>query len=154
MISKAHKHMDLLLNKISKSFNVMLLKEVKEGNKKYDFYFPTMPPIVIEVDGNNHNLKKADGYFFKTDKSLINYKLNDLERNRFNRMGRIILYRFSDKEFPSLSELLDIFGDTTINILRKGIDENNAYAKAIIRNREYYKRRKDKIRELSEKIKK
>ena len=148
MVSKAHKHMELILNKISKKFNIMLLKEVKEGNKRYDFYFPTKPPIVIEVDGENHNAKKADGFFFKNDLSLINYKLNDLERERFNRIGRIILFRFTDKEFPTLSEFFDKIGDETINLLKEGIDENNAYAKTIIKNREYNQRRKEKNREF------
>lgn len=154
MISKAHKHMEIILNKISKSFDVMLLKEVKEGSKRYDFYFPTNPPIVIEVDGDNHNLKKADGFFFKTDKSLLNYKLNDMERERFKRLGKIILFRFTDKEFPSLSEFMEIIGEETINLLKKGIDENNAYAKTIIKNREYANRRKEQIREFKKRIKK
>jgi hypothetical protein len=154
MISKAHKHMHIILKKISKMFNVELLTEVKEGSKRYDFYFPTNPPIVIEVDGDNHQLKKADGFFFKSDESLIKYKLNDLERERFKRLGKIILFRFSDKEFPSISEILDILGDQNIEILKKGIDKRNAYAKSIIKNREYSERRKEQIRKLSEKFKK
>lgn len=136
MLSKAHLHMKKQLSKISKSFKTTLLCEVKEGNKRYDFYFPTKTPIVIEVDGTNHQQTKADGFFFKTDIQLLKYIRNDLERDRLNRKGKIILFRFTDKEFPSVSEILEILGDRCIQLLNEGDDINNAFYKNERRNKQ------------------
>lgn len=153
MLSKAHIHMSKQLKKIANSFKIILLTEVKEGNKKYDFYFPSSPPIVIEVDGNNHNQTKADGFFFKTSEALSRYKQNDEERNFYHRLGKIILFRFTDKDFPNVSELLEIFGAEVIEILKNGEDKRNAYYKAIEYNKEQDRRRKEKAKEYREQLK-
>ena len=58
MLSKAHIHMKRILESISKIYKVVLLEEVKEGSKRYDFYFPTSPPICIEIDGKKKYLIK------------------------------------------------------------------------------------------------
>jgi len=98
--------MKRILESISRIYKVVLLEEVKEGSKRYDFYFPTTPPICIEIDGTNHNLNKADGHFFKTAESLRNYKKNDEERELFHKLGRIVLLRFNTDYFPSLDEFI------------------------------------------------
>lgn len=153
MLSKAHIHMSKQLKKIASSFKITLLTEVKEGNKRYDFYFPSSPPVVIEVDGNNHGQTKADGFFFKTSESLSRYKQNDEERNFYHRLGKIILFRFTDEEFPTISELLDIFGENVITILKNGEDKNNANYKAIKYNQEQDRRRKEKAKEYRKQFK-
>lgn len=153
MLSKAHLHMKKKIKEICKKFNITLLTEVREGEKRYDFYIPTKPPIVIEVDGINHQLKKADGFFFKTEEQLLRYKSNDYERNRLHNIGRIILFRFSDKEFPNIVEILNKFGDDVIEILKKGADPENAHFKTIIKNQEFNRRRKEQIREMRKKAK-
>lgn len=153
MLSKAHKHMHTQLKKISNSFHIPLLTEVKEGSKRYDFYFPSSPPCCIEVDGTNHNQEKADGYFFKTGEQLSKYKQNDMERNYKHKIGRIVLFRFSDKEFPSVSELLDIFGEDVIEILKNGADERNAHYRAIKyveKQKEFRKKQAKIFREQTE----
>lgn len=139
MLSKAHIHMRGKLRTICNKFNVELLEEVKSGDKRYDFYIPTFPPVVIEVDGTNHNLNKADGFFFKDSIQLAKYKKNDLERNKLNKKGSIVLYRFTDKEFPSIVELLDIID---IELLKKGDNEKDAFLKDV-RYAEELKRRRN-----------
>ena len=154
MLSKAQIHMSKLLKKISKSYNVELIEELVEGNKRYDFYFTSFPPIVIEVDGMNHHFSKADGFFFKTTEQLLKYKKNDAERELFNTLGKIKLIRFSDQDFPSLSELLDIFEQTGIlEILEKGNDEDNANYQRIKYAEEQNRRRREQNKEFRKKLK-
>lgn len=154
MLSKAQIHMSKLLKKISKSYNVELIEELVEGNKRYDFYFTSSPPIVIECDGNQHTINKADGFFFKTTEQLLKYKKNDAERELFNTLGKIKLIRFSDQDFPSLSELLDIFEQTGIlEILEKGNDEDNANYQRIKYAEEQNRRRREQNKEFRKKLK-
>lgn len=154
MLSKAQIHMSKLLKKISKSYNVELIEELVEGNKRYDFYFTSFPPICIEVDGNQHAISKADGFFFKTTEQLLKYKKNDAERELFNTLGKIKLIRFSDQDFPSLSELLDIFEQTGIlEILEKGNDEDNANYQRIKYAEEQNRRRREQNKEFRKKLK-
>lgn len=154
MLSKAQIHMSKLLKKISKSYNVELIEELVEGNKRYDFYFTSFPPICIEVDGNQHAINKADGFFFKTTEQLLKYKKNDAERELFNTLGKIKLIRFSDQDFPSLSELLDIFEQAGIlEILEKGNDEDNANYQRIKYAEEQNRRRREQNKEFRKKLK-
>lgn len=154
MLSKAQIHMSKLLKKISKSYDVELIEELVEGNKRYDFYFTSFPPICIEVDGNQHAISKADGFFFKTTEQLLKYKKNDAERELFNTLGKIKLIRFSDQDFPSLSELLDIFEQTGIlEILEKGNDEDNANYQRIKYAEEQNRRRREQNKEFRKKLK-
>jgi hypothetical protein len=115
-----------ILTKICKRFELTLLEEVKDGDKRYDFYLPTLPPIVIEVDGSQHKQTKADGFFFKDDKSLSDYKKNDAERNLLNKLGRIKLYRFTTSDDISLESVLNALDVETLN---GGDDERNIHKK-------------------------
>lgn len=154
MLSKAQIHMSKLLKKISKSYDVELIPELSEGSKRYDFYFTSSPPVVLEIDGNQHAINKADGFFFKTTEQLLKYKKNDAERELFNTLGKIKLIRFSDQDFPSLSELLDIFEQAGIlEILEKGNDEDNANYQRIKYTEEQNRRRREQNKEFRKKLK-
>lgn len=154
MLSKAQIYMGKLLKKISKSYDVELIPELAEGSKRYDFYFTSSPPVVLEIDGNQHAIDKADGFFFKTTEQLLKYKKNDAERELFNTLGKIKLIRFSDQDFPSLSELLDIFEKTGIlEILKKGNDEENAHYQRIKYTEEQNRRRREQNKEFRKKLK-
>lgn len=146
--------MSKLLKKISKSYDVELIPELSEGSKRYDFYFTSSPPVVLEIDGNQHAINKADGFFFKTTEQLLKYKKNDAERELFNTLGKIKLIRFSDQDFPSLSELLDIFEQAGIlEILEKGNDEDNANYQRIKYTEEQNRRRREQNKEFRKKLK-
>lgn len=148
MLSKAHLHMKRILESISKIYKVVLLEEVKEGSKRYDFYFPTSPPICIEIDGTNHNLNKADGHFFKTAESLRNYKKNDEERELFHKLGKIYLLRYDTEYFPSLeSFILELKNHNLEEILIQGEDDNNVYYQRYKRDKEFSEERKRRYKE-------
>ena len=154
MLSKAQIYMEKQLKLISKMYNVPLLTEVKEGSKRYDFYFPTIPPISIEVNGKQHDSNSVDGFFFKNTEQLLKYKRNDLERKNFNLMGKIILIEYTDQEFPTLSEILDKLEEhSAIKVLEQGADKNNAYYSRIIYNQRQSERRKEQNREFRKKLK-
>lgn len=145
----------MILKTISKLFNVPLMEEVKEGSKRYDFYFPTKPPICIEVNGAQHFLNKCDGFFFKDTQSLLNYKRNDLERKIFNKTGAIVLIEFTDEEFPTLIEMIEKLEDAGAEkILKQGVDENNAFYKILRKNKDREEERKRKNREFRKQIQK
>jgi hypothetical protein len=148
MKSKAHSHMEICLKSICKSFNLPLLCEHKDGDKRYDFFIPTEPPVVVEVDGTQHFQDKADGFFFKSAESLQKYKQNDAERRLLNKLGKIRLYRFTTEEYPSITELLDIID---LDLLKKGV--SLAYGKKTERNKEISERRKEQSRVAREKAK-
>lgn len=153
MISRGQKHMKQLLSVVSKIYDVPLFEEVKEGNKRYDFYFPTNPPLIIEYNGKQHQYNKIDGFFFKNTESLLKYKRNDLERKVYNKVGNILLLEFEDDEFPSLNEILKIFEDNqAIKILEKGVDTSNAYYCSYKYNRDKEERRKEQAKEFRKKI--
>ena len=154
MLSKSHLHMRKILNVVSKMYNVVFFEEVKEGNKKYDFYFPTSPPFVIEIDGTQHNLNGADGFFFKKTKDLLKYKKNDEERNNFDKLGRIKLLRFTTDDFPTIDEMENIINGNNINeILEGGNDEYNIFYQRFRRNKEQSEERKRINKEYRKKFK-
>jgi hypothetical protein len=148
--SKAQVHMRKCLQKICDAYNITLITELKSGDKRYDFYIPTYPPLVIEINGSQHTATKIDGHFFKTEEQLEKYKTNDFERRREHKLGKINLITFSDREFPSISELID----TLDKYLKNGEDENNANLKRIRNNQERDRRNKEYYRELRERAKK
>lgn len=143
MLSKAHLHMKKILKIISKIYNVVLLEEVREGSKKYDFYFPTSPPICIEVNGEQHYSEKIDGFFFKKTKDLLKYKKNDEERHNFHKLGKICLLNFDTNYFPTVNDLELLFKKNEIDkIMEKGNDEYNVYYQRYKRNQEQSDERK------------
>lgn len=155
MISRGQKHMKQLLSVVSKIYNIPLFEEIKEGNKRYDFYFPTNPPLIFEVNGKQHKYNQADGFFFKTTEALLKYKKNDLERKVYNKTGSILLLEFDDDEFPSLNEILKTLEEhDAIKILEKGVDTYNAYYESYRYNKEQEGRRKEQAREFRKKISK
>ncbi|MGL6132243.1 MAG: hypothetical protein ACRCZ9_11595 [Fusobacteriaceae bacterium] len=105
MLSRAHMYMAKALKKLCEDNSVTLMEEVVNGDMRYDFYIPTSPPVIIEVDGTQHNLRKADGHFFKTGDDLSKYLKNDFERKRSAKHGKVILFNFTTKDFPSVEEL-------------------------------------------------
>ncbi|MGL6099767.1 MAG: hypothetical protein ACRC0G_09090 [Fusobacteriaceae bacterium] len=140
MISKAQLYMSKALRVLCKNYDVELMEEVVDGDMRYDFYIPTNPPILIEVDGVQHNLRKADGHFFKTGDDLENYLKNDFERKRRADHGRVILFNFTTEEFPSVEELEKKLKQHLIG----GNDENDKFLKKLRRTKEYTKFKKNK----------
>ena len=154
MISKAQAFLEKQLKVIEKIYKVPLLTEVKEGNKRYDFYFPTNPPVVVECNGKQHTQDHADGFFFKSSKQLLDYKKNDSERKLFDKIGKIILIEYTDEEFPDIDEIIkDLTERNAIKVLEKGPDENNAYYSRIVYNQKQSERRKEFNREFRKKLK-
>ena len=154
MISKAQAFLEKQLKIIEKIYKVPLLTEVKEGNKRYDFYFPTNPPICFECSGEQHYQNNVDGFFFKSSEQLLKYKKNDSERKYFDKIGKIILIEYTDKEFPDIDEIIkDLTERNAIKVLEKGSDENNAYYSRIVYNQKQSERRKELNREFRKKLK-
>ena len=155
MLSKAHLHMRKLLKDISRYYNVPVFEEVKEGNKKYDFYFPSSPPLCIEVNGEQHFSSKVDGFFFKEAKTLLSYKKNDEERISFHKLGRIFLLSFSTEDFPTFDEFISLLSSTgTEQILKNGVDELNVYYQRYKRDKGKSEERKRTSREYWKNIRK
>lgn len=154
MISKAQAFLEKQLKIIEKIYKVPLLTEVKEGNKRYDFYFPTNPPLIFEVNGSQHTQNYVDGFFFKSSKQLLDYKRNDSERKFFDKIGKIILIEYTDQEFPDIDEIIkDLTKRNAIKVLEKGPDKNNAYYSRIVYNQRQSERRKELNREFRKKLK-
>lgn len=150
MISKAHLHFQNLLKKICKIYNLTLMQELKNGDKKYDFYIPTFPPIVIEVDGVQHFATKTDGFFFKDEESLRKYKSNDREREIEHKLGHIKMFRFKTDQFPTLNELIEHIGE---DLLKGGINDKDFFYKKVAFNKEISERKKIFARDQANKIK-
>ena len=149
MNSKAHLLYKKYLEKICFSYKIPLFKELKSGSKKYDFYIPTLPPIVVEVDGEQHENTKVDKFFFKTLEQLENYRENDNERNFLFNIGKIHLIRIKSNIFFSFSEFIDLLEETkTFELLDKGADKDNAYFRIFERDRKYKNDRRTKNREI------
>lgn len=149
MNSKAHNIYKGYLEKICARYKIPLFKELKSGSKKYDFYIPTSPPIVLEVDGEQHESTKT-GFFFKTLESLQRYRENDRERNFLFNMGKIHLIRIKSTLILSMSEFIDLLEENgTFEILDNGVDVENAHFRTFERDRE----RKEKRRETNRRIK-
>ncbi|MGL5746326.1 MAG: hypothetical protein ACRCXX_14455 [Cetobacterium sp.] len=150
MLSKAHIYLSKALKKLCKIYGVTLLEEVVNGSKRYDFYIPTLPPVVVEMDGVQHKDTKANSFFFKKFEQLQNYKKNDYERKKSARQGKIILFNFTTDEFPSLDELDALLGE----YLNEGENEKDAYLikrktteRAELRKRELNKEQRAKAKE-------
>lgn len=140
MLSKAHVYLGKALQKLCNKYNVTLLEEVVNGDMRYDFYIPTNPPIVIEMDGTQHNLRKADGHFFKTGEALSKYIKNDFERKRSAKHGKIILFNFTTKDFPSVEELEKIIAQH----IGDGNNENDKFLNKLRRTEEFARSKKEK----------
>ncbi|MGL5718396.1 MAG: hypothetical protein ACRCX2_35660 [Paraclostridium sp.] len=143
-VSRAQLHMSKCLNKICKAYGITLIEELTKGDKRYDFYIPTFPPVVIEVDGCQHEATKADGHFFKSSEQLEKYKRNDYERRMEHKLGKIRMYRFTDQDFPSVGELVDLLE----RHLKNGENEEDANLKRIRFNQE----RDRKTREFNKRV--
>lgn len=155
MNSKAHILYKGYLEKVCSRYKIPLFKEVKSGSKKYDFYIPTLPPIVLEVDGEQHESTKINKFFFKDLEALQNYRENDKERNFLFNIGSIHLIRIKSTTLMNLSEFIDLFEETgAFEILEDGVDVNNAYYRAFERDRKFKEERKAKNRKFKEEKKK
>ncbi|MGL5713234.1 MAG: hypothetical protein ACRCX2_09460 [Paraclostridium sp.] len=143
MLSKAHIHMSKVLKKLCTLNGVELLEEVVNGSMRYDFYIPVNPPIIIEVDGTQHGLRKADGHFFKTGDDLSNYLKNDFERKRSAKHGDVVLFNFTTEDFPSVAELQELIYPH----IGAGDDENNKFLIKLRKSKENSRKEKDKVRE-------
>lgn len=142
--------MKKILEKVCKAYGVQLLSEVKAGSKRYDFYIPTFPPIVFEVDGQQHKQTKTDNFFFKKIEQLEQYKKNDYERRKSAKLGEIVLFNFEDNEFPSIIEIEELIGQ----YLEKGVNEKDAYYIKERRVREKIANERRRTKEKREEFKK
>lgn len=150
MKSKAQLLYKRYLEKICFAYKIPLFQELKSGNKIYDFYIPTSPPIVLEVDGEQHESTKINKFFFKTLDQLQKYRENDKERDMLFNMGKIHLIRIKSNVFLSFSEFFELLEkNKTFEILDLGADIDNAYFRTFERDRE----RKEKRREENRRIK-
>lgn len=154
MNSKAHNIYKGYLEKICSRHKLPLFKELKSGSKKYDFYIPTSPPIVLEIDGIQHESTKTS-FFFKTLEALQRYRENDRERNFLFNMGKIHLIRIKSTLILSMSEFIDLLEENgTFDIIYKGVDVENAHYRAFERDRARKEKRKAENRRIKEEKKK
>lgn len=140
MLSKAHIHLGKVLKKLCSNYNVTLLEEVVNGDMRYDFYIPTSTPIVIEMDGTQHKATKADGHFFKTGEALSKYLKNDFERKRSAKHGKIILFNFTTKDYPSVTELEELIAP----YIGDGDNENDKFLVKLRKTEEYARVKREK----------
>lgn len=140
MLSKAHIHLGKVLKKLCSELNVTLLEEVVNGDMRYDFYIPTATPIVIEMDGAQHQATKADGHFFKTGEALSKYLKNDFERKRSAKHGKVILFNFTTKDYPSVAELNELIAP----YIGDGDNENDRFLVKLKKAEEYARSKREK----------
>ncbi|MGL5717864.1 hypothetical protein [Cetobacterium sp.] len=143
MKSKAHILYAKHLERLCLAYKIPLFKELKAGSKSYDFYIPTNPPIVLEVDGIQHENTKVDKFFFKNLDSLQKYRENDKERNFLFNVGKIHLIRIKSNVFLSFAQFIELLEETkTFEILDLGVDIENAYFRTFERDRERKEKRR------------
>jgi hypothetical protein len=132
--------MSKALTKLCSKHDLVLMEEVVDGDMRYDFYIPTSTPIVIEVNGTQHDLRKADGHFFKTGYDLEKYIKNDYKRKNMDKHGKVTLINFTTEDFPSVEELEEIL----ISHIGDGINENDKFFKKLRRTEDFAKAKKEK----------
>ena len=131
---KASKGESIMLNILQsylKQFNIRLLEEVRTRGYRYDFYIPTKPCIVIELDGSQH--KNYTEFFHKNFDNFIKSrerdKLKDIETDIMIRIDYDI---FLKDNFIILDELKKYK-----NILKLGENKNDEFIIRQERKREY-----------------